>query len=431
MRAAGSRTCRRRVRALARLRAGRARRRRASSTSIGLRARARGPVEHFADASPPTRTSSAGPLSRCATATGGLPVRGQLGRVRRDGGSPASRAPPGTSPSGSASSASCASPRSATGSSSRTRRTSSSRPTPRASSRSSPRRSRRMTGYRPGRARRQALLGDRHRRRRSAIAVDRWAKLVADPAIRQVREARSSSGKDGGTCRSRSARSGRADGVFAGIHGATRDITRARAARARAAQLRGALPLLVSSSPDRRLGDRRRGRARVRERRRGGHARVPAADLLGRPYCGGLRADDAGARPRSGSVAEPPSDVGPPVAPAVPPRRRPRRPGRDQRHRRWSTNGRFVGAARGRPRRQRARPPRTDLRRQAGELARRPGAGPPRPRAPRLGDPGAVQHDPRSRAARSCSSTATRRPRRSSSARCATSSARRSPRCGR
>ena len=123
-----------------------------------------------------------------------------------------------------------------------------------------------MTGYSPSEA------VDQHfsmlvQPESMPIAADRWAKLVADPATQQVAEL-TLIGKDGRLTPVEVHTIGIAepDGTFAGIHGAIPRHQRARATPARAARIRGALPLprLVLAGP--RLGHRRRRPPDLRQR---------------------------------------------------------------------------------------------------------------------------------------------------------------------
>ena len=203
---------------------------------------------------------------------------------------------------------------------------------------------------------------------------------------------------------------------------------RARPPRARAARIRGALPLPRGVLAGPRLADRCRRDADLHQRRGALDARHRADRAHGPAVRRDLRPERPPRRDDPLPLAGPPSDRRPPDAPAVPARRRARRPGRDQRHG-HDRRRRLHRGARGRPRRQRARPARTRPAPPGGRAGRRRGARPPGPRAARFGDPGAVLDDarvalggdaPRSRPGR--------RPAPSSSS-CATCSARRSPRC--
>ena len=83
----------------------------------------------------------------------------------------------------------------------------------------------RMTGFTPGRVHRQPLLAGRRPAVARRARPTRWSALVADPATRQVVKL-DLRRKGGGTVPVEVSSIGTTiDGTFAGIHGATRDIT--------------------------------------------------------------------------------------------------------------------------------------------------------------------------------------------------------------
>ena len=254
----------------------------------------------------------------------------------------------------------------------------------------------RMTGWRP-----EELIGAHFSTtvepRQPARGASAGRRSIATIRHRAGRTRSTSGGPTAGSSPSRSARSrwSTTTGRFAGIHGSTRDISERVAPRARAARVRGALPLprRVLAGPG--LADRRRRDAAPSSAtRRRTMLGIDPTELIGRPVRGcfapaarrdattasvgwpAIRAPSTGCGCRSGT----------PTASDVP----------------VEINGtgmtdrrRLHRGARRRPRRQRARPararPAPPGRRARGER----GARPPRPRAPRLGHPGAVLDDPR------------------------------------
>ena len=207
---------------------------------------------------------------------------------------------------------------------------------------------------------------------------------------------------------------------------------RAGAPRARAARLRGALPLPRPVLARPRLDDRRRGPASRSSRDQSGTilgwepdelsaARSPSSRhaTRGAAALARFRWPSGAARPRCTARGS----------------RSSRRDGRDLSMEitasGWSVDGRFIGAhgaARDVSERDRLE---RDLRRQAGRARLVRGAGAPRPRAARLGDPGAVLDDARLPRAIELLLDATRPRCPGSSPRCASSSATPWPRCGR
>ena len=183
------------------------------------------------------------------------------------------------------------------------------------------------------------------------------------------------------------------EGNFAGVHGSARDIARARAPRARAARVRGALPLPRPVVARPRLDDRRRRPVHVRLRPGAADPRLGAGGA-DRPLV--RRARPAGER--RGALARfrwPPATAAP-----RPTGRGSSSATRDGRELAMEITGIGMVAGRRVPRRAR-RGPRRQRARAAGARPPAPGrrarlvrgALAPRPGAPRLGHPGPVLDD--------------------------------------
>ena len=322
--------------------------------------------------------------------------------------SPAPTARSATCASATASSASCAPPRSATGPSPRRRRTSSSPRTRRALHVPvRPRRddarlgSGRSLGRTVHRVRRTRLRGGRGRRSYQAV--------LADPTDGPLASAwTSSTARAARPARDQRRRQGRGRG--AGRHQRRRPRhLRARAPRARAERLRGALPV-----PRRRT--RRTSSSRPTPRATSPSSRRPSSGMTGyrreRAHRQALRDDRRlGGACRSPATAGRRSSTDPDaeVQAALILR------GRDGR--RTPVDVRAVGVVGRRrvrrdpgrhPRRERPGPPRARAAPPGRGAGRRRGAGPPRPRAARLGHPGAVLDDPRVALDRDAARDATR-----------------------
>ncbi len=226
------------------------------------------------------------------------------------------------------------------------------------------------------------------------LAADRWEKLIADPTSEQVSEL-ILIGKDDRRTPVEVHAIGIVadDGSFAGIHGSTRDISERERLQRELRSSEERYRYLVSSSPDLVWVTDAEGQlvfvSEAAELIVGTPVdRADRAALLGR-----LRRIGPPRGPDPLQVAVQASHVRAPLAAAVPPRRRPRGPGRDQRHR--DGRGRTLRrGARRRPGRVRARPAGARAAPAGRRARRRRGARPSRPRAARLGDPGAVLDDP-------------------------------------
>ena len=124
----------------------------------------------------------------------------------------------------------------------------------------------RLTGWRP-----DELIGETFEKivapATMHVASERWERVAADPTVPQVLRLELMR-KDGGTVpvEIHSVAQLDGNGDFAGVHGSARDIARARAPRARAARLRGPLPLPRPVVARPRVDDRRRRPAHVRVR---------------------------------------------------------------------------------------------------------------------------------------------------------------------
>ena len=252
----------------------------------------------------------------------------------------------------------------------------------------------RMTGWKP-----EEVIGEHFSKTVEDASLPetatRWAALMEDPTTEQVAHI-NLQGPDGRLVPVEVSAVAMVDesGAFAGIHGSTRDISeRARLER----ELRESeerYRYLVASSPDLVwLTDAKGTLTFVSDAARPMLGMDPT-ELMGLPYAEIFAPSarrDAAVRFRW--LARPP-DRRPSDAPAVPPFRRARGPGRDQRdrddRRREVHRGARCGARRRRARPARARP--APPGRRAGG---RRGTGPPGARAPRFGDPGAVLDDAR------------------------------------